>query len=316
MFRRTDRAAWLRWTTVAATVGAVTSAGMSATAADEHTPVDCRGNPSALQPAIAAAAQGATLSVRGRCIGPFTIGKSLTLVGRGQAVLDGNRAGTAVTISGAVNVRLNRLTVTGGQGSKGGGILNAGGALTMDHSTVTRNTSSSTGGGIRNEGTLTVQFSSVHDNTARTLGGGLDNVGPGGRLLVIRSTVHHNTSDQVDGGGIFNDGTATVDFSVVSGNRAPVGSGGGIRDTGVSGRLTLNGTVVRDNTAAGVGGGVSVGAPAVATLNHSQVRNNFAGTAGGGINVDGGALTVKRTRVVGNTPNNCAPTGAVPGCIG
>ncbi|TFV33395.1 hypothetical protein E4K10_33485 [Streptomyces sp. T1317-0309] len=180
---------------------------------------------------------------------------------------------------------------------------------------MTGNTSSSTGGGIRNEGTLTVQFSSVHDNTARTLGGGLDNVGPGGRLLVIdrRSTTTPRTRST---GSVFNDGTATVDFSVVSGNRAPVGSGGGIRDTGVNGRLTLNGTVVRDNTAAGVGGGVSVGAPAVATLNHSQVRNNSAGTAGGGINVDGGALTVKRTRVVGNTPNNCAPTGAVPGCIG
>ncbi|MGW7667360.1 hypothetical protein ACWGJX_09470 [Streptomyces sp. NPDC054775] len=316
MFRRADRAAGPRWTTVAATVGAVTLTGVNATVAEGYTPVDCRGNPSALQTAIAAAAQGATLSVRGRCIGPFTIGKSLTLVGRGQAVLDGNHAGTTVTISGAVHVRLTRLTVTGGQGSRGGGILNAGGTLTVAHSTVTGNASSSTGGGIRNEGTVRVQFSSVHHNTARTLGGGLDNVGPSGRLVVIRSTVHHNTSNEVDGGGIFNDGTATVDFSVVSGNRAPVGSGGGIRDTGANGRLTLNGTLVRDNRAAGVGGGVSVGATAVATLNHSQVRNNFAGTAGGGINADAGTVTVNRTRVAGNVPNNCAPTGAVPGCVG
>ncbi|MEU6512795.1 hypothetical protein [Streptomyces sp. NPDC046978] len=316
MFRRADRAAWLRWTTVPATVGAVTLAGVNATAAEAYTPVDCRSTPSALRTAIAAAAPGATLSVRGRCVGPFTIGKSLTVVGRGQAVLDGNHTGTTVTIGGAAHVRLTRLTVTGGQGSRGGGILNTDGTLTVSRSTVTGNASNSTGGGIRNQGTLTVELTSVHHNTARTLGGGLDNVGPSGRLTVVRSTVHHNTAATVNGGGIFNDATARVDFSVISDNTAPVGSGGGIRDTGADGRLTLNGTLVRDNRAAGAGGGVSVGARATATLNDSQVRNNSAGTAGGGIDVGGGAVTVNRTRVAGNVPNDCAPTGAVPGCIG
>lgn len=132
MFRRADQAAWLRWTTLSATAGAVTLAGVSANASGGGTTVDCRSNSSALQAAIAAAAPGATLTVRGTCIGPFTIGKSLTLIGRKKAVLDGNHAGTTVTGNGAVQVRLTRLTITGGQGGQGGGIRNSGGTLTVD----------------------------------------------------------------------------------------------------------------------------------------------------------------------------------------
>ncbi|WP_329583100.1 hypothetical protein [Streptomyces sp. NBC_01361] len=101
--------------------------------------VNCKDNRGALQPAIAGAAPGATLMVKGTCTGPFTITKDLTLIGQGRAVLDGNQAGSTVTVTGAVQVRLTTLTIINGIASAGGGINNAGGTVTLDDSTVRNN---------------------------------------------------------------------------------------------------------------------------------------------------------------------------------
>ena len=46
------------------------------------TAVDCTTDPSALQPAINAAAAGQTLDITGTCIGTFTVSKDLTLEGQ------------------------------------------------------------------------------------------------------------------------------------------------------------------------------------------------------------------------------------------
>src|SRR3954466_15296590 len=90
---------WVVSGTVAAAVAAVSLTGVGpATAAQVTTVVSCSANPGALQSAITAASPGDTLLVSGTCTGPFTINKNLTVRGASRAVLDGNQAGSTVTV--------------------------------------------------------------------------------------------------------------------------------------------------------------------------------------------------------------------------
>jgi parallel beta-helix repeat protein len=83
-------------------------------------------------------------------------------------------------------------------------------------------------------------------------------------------------------GGINNQGTLTVAGSTVSGNTASNGPGGGINN--------------------------SVNATLLVTV--STVRDNFSLGAGGGIN-NNGSLTVRDSRVFGNSADNCGGIDSV-----
>jgi hypothetical protein len=92
-----------------------------------------------------------------------------------------------------------------------------------------------------------------------------------------------------------------------------------------TGILTLNNSQVNYNSAGGDGGGIANGVPAKGlppgppliggpvTLNHSQVTGNTAAN-GGGIFNNNGTVTLASSPVTGNSPNDCAPSGSVPGC--
>ncbi|MFG2876886.1 hypothetical protein ACGFYU_18150 [Streptomyces sp. NPDC048337] len=185
-----------------------------------------------LQTAINNAAAGDTLLVRGTCVGNFTIGKSLSLVGSSGATLNGNNAGRTLTVNGPTTVRvsLTALTLTGGTADNGGGLFNNGATLTLSNSTVRNNTAAEAGGGIANFlGVTTVNSTTVHDNTSK-YGGGIA-IGPGEATgaTVFRSTVRNNTATQL-GGGILGFGHARVVGSTITANTAQGGplSGGGI----------------------------------------------------------------------------------------
>ena len=179
--------------------------------------IDCGANPSALQPAIAAASPGKTLTIVGSCVGTFTISRDLTLKGPG-ATLDARGGGTTVTVS-AGTVKLVDLSITGGGTDlAGGGIYNFG-TLILTRSSVSGN-SAQGGGGIVNNGTLTIDSSTVSGNSATVVfGGGIIN---NGALTLRASTVSGNTAlaNGGYGGGITNDpgGTITMMNSTVSGN--------------------------------------------------------------------------------------------------
>lgn len=254
MLMRADWAVWRRWvraTTVTAGAAAVGLVGPSSVAVAQPTTVDCNANPGALQPALNAAAPGATLRVRGTCIGTFTLAKNVTLIGLRNAVLDGNHAGTTVTVRAGVPADLQNLVITHGSATLGGGIVS--------------------------DGSLTLTRSAVQDNTAFRGGGILSS--EVATLTLTRSAVQGNTATD-GGGGIYTSGTATLDRTTVQNNSAP--TGGGILND--SGSATLTGSRVVNNTATISGGGIF----------------NFAGT-----------VTLIRTTVSGNVPNQC--TG-VPGC--
>jgi hypothetical protein len=130
-------------------------------------------------------------------------------------------------------------------------------------------------------------------------------------------------------------GTATLDHVVIFGNTATAsvsGPGGTATARGgglaISGKATLLHTFVHCNIARapdGVarGGGIDNGDTGTAILEHSKVINNtaegdtLANSLGGGIynaNAASGSVTLTLTLVKGNHPDQCDPTGSVPGC--
>jgi len=140
-------------------------------------------------------------------------------------------------------------------------------------------------------------------------GGGIYNQGT---LTLNNDTVHGNAAgDPTNGGGtgagIWNDVGAilTLNGSTVSGNSAignlsyAASNGGGIANYGT---LTLNNSTVSGNSASqGFGGGISNALDvSVLTLNDSTVSANSATGSIGGVD-NRGTLTIRNTIIAGNT---------------
>ena len=195
-------------------------------------------------------------------------------------------------------------------GGGAGGILNRAGMLTVSHSRITGNTGPG-GGGIAT--------------------GPGNSSGTGSITVVDHSQIDHNTAnaqEESGGGGIANGGVLRVDHSDISDNTAPGLAGGGLLNHGSS--ATLDHSSVTRNTA-DLGAGIAnvsfppevgpAGPAPQLTLSHTDVTGNVATTDGGGIfnfSFGGpvGTVTLDKSNVSGNTPDNCAPPGAVPGCTG
>src|SRR4051812_31995007 len=231
-------------------------------------------------------------------------------------------------------VTITHSTVTGNTGEGGGGGIASGtgnngpiGSLTIDHSLISNNTAGGGGGGILNHaGTLTVKHSRTTGNTGPGGGGiatGPGNItGTGSVTLVDHSKIHHNTAnggEEGGGAGIANGGVLTIKHSELRDNDAPGAAGGGLLNHGSS--ATLDHSKVKGNTAA-IGAGIAnlrFGPEAPVpqlTLTHTEVTHNVASVDGGGIFNDGGSVTLHKSKVKKNTPDNCAPPGSVPGCTG
>jgi hypothetical protein len=209
--------------------------------------------------AVADAAPGDTLFVKGFCHGFLRITQDLTITGQANggtktATLDDTGQGvpTLWVVGSGVTVTLNNLVITGGFSNYlGGGLGNIGGTLTVNNSTVTGNTFKGNGpggAGIANQGgTLTLNDTTVTGNTSSAAGGGILN-DSGGTVTLNDSTASANTA--AAGGGIANrSGTVTLHGSTVTGNTAGI-SGSGIWNE--AGTVTLDeGSTVTGNTVTG-----------------------------------------------------------------
>ena len=309
----------------------------------------CTGVPGQLQDAINNAASDSTIKVDGTCIGGTFIDKNLTL--SGPATIDGGTTDSTMVVWYGRVVVLNDLTIQHGFSpfQIGGGLGNNG-QTTLNRTTVTEN-SATFGGGVFNTGQLTLNNSTVSDNTA-SFGGGIYNCGgnlgdfdcPDGATVTLnnsnasnnvvtngngggilndehsvmalnRSTVSGNTAN--GGGGIVNNGTATIDKSTLSGNTAF--SGGAINNgvnpdaSGITtASLTITNSTVQGNTAMLLGGAITTSSPL--TINHATVSNNSAGPGIPGFFEGGfgGAIFIfSQTTTVGYSTfsNNTATSG-------
>ncbi len=210
---------------------------------------------------------------------------------------------------GAINnygtLTVQNSTIANNSAAYGGGISNEGSA-TITASTVSNNTASDGGGGIANSGTpsalasLTVTGSSVSGNGG-DFGAGIDN--GYGTVHLSGDTVSNNTTiSEGAGGGIYNGSNVnglsalTITGSTLSGNGAPGGVGGAIDND--LGTASVGYSLLSGNTAYS-GGGVANSGTATVTSS-SLVADNATQYGGGLDNSAGGSFSAAGTTVSGN----------------
>jgi predicted outer membrane repeat protein len=148
-----------------------------------------------------------------------TLPISITIDGAGAKIaVNGQNAVQDFVVGAGQTAEIDNLTITGGKGLIGGGIVSSG-DLTLKGDTLTGNTATFGGGGISSQGTLTMINDTVTGNSAVSTGAGI---------------YIHATS------------TATITNSTVANNMLTgVGPlGGGISDNGAT--LSLINTIVYD----------------------------------------------------------------------
>lgn len=220
---------------------------------------------------------------------PLFILKSIQIRGPSadRLIIDGQRKTLAFSVTNGVRVGISDLTVSNAINfvfspeSLGGAIQNFG-SLTLTRCIVTKSgTEFGVGGGIGTTGDLTIRQCTISHNTA-VGGGGIAN--GGGNLVVDRSTINANRTDEPGGsigGGIFQtEGTAALVNSTVSGNTAFRGSGGGIwtHTAVLIESCTIVSNVATSTTVenAGRGGGIFADAQGNAEIHNTIIAGNIA----------------------------------------
>lgn len=228
--------------------------------------------------------------------------KDVTL-SNGKLNPDFSFGGNAFVGQPSARLKLVRSKVTRGFARWGGGILNDG-PLTVRSSRITHNSTSRGGGGIWNRWTLNMTDSRVAGNVGVETGGivtGGSTPAPTATATVRRSTVADNR-----GVGVAVDVNMTTHLvdSVVTRNRGAAElAGGGFHNEGSA---TLTGTRISRNRSATDGGGIYNQASLL--LRKSEVVKNVAKRSGGGIfNAPPGEVSLFRSVVKGNRPDNCVP---------
>lgn len=275
--------------------------------------------------ALGKAASGDTITVNpGTYNECLTLSINVTLSGAGASstAIDGTGCGgtgTVVTVNGGASVSLSGVTIQHGTSTNGGGINNSAGTLTLNNVVVTSNTATATGAGLATgAGTVTTISNSsitgdtIDSSTARTVnGGGIYNQGT---LTLDRSTVAnnlvktelsaHNVASlgaSATGGGIDNTGTLNVTSSSIINNSAAY------PDAAAPGACPGGGGSLPagDCFGAAAGGGIANEVAGTAALTNSTVSGNGVTTSdgnglGGGIWNAGGTLGLTNTTISAN----------------
>lgn len=258
------------------------------------------------------------------CDGPTTvvtgaeiaIDDDVTLDGAGNLIIDGDGAHRVLQVSKGAAVKLQRLTMTGGNAGQsggptpdhdGGGIVNFG-MLTLENCSVSGNAAAhGAGGGIWNFGVLKMTGTTVSGNLALE-GGGIVNQG-GGVVSMSDCAVSDNHASRDGGGGIVNVTAAmTIDGTLVSGNTGGE-LGGGILHLGdkSSTSLTITDSTIAANRSSSAGGGIASSAP-LTLINTTISSNEVSAGSGGGISATEAALALTNCTVSGNRAlGDCGP---------
>ena len=239
-------------------------------------------------------------------------GEDMTAYNAARAVYDATRddnSNTVVTITG-VNVTLDGLTITAGEGGNPAGSLNDSGAglyagagitgVTLTGCTFTSNSAGNWGGGVAFQEVATLTACTFTGNTAKFQGGGAYfRIGS----TVTACTFTGNETRAGNGGGALFGEAATLVACTFTGNEA--GSGGGAYFWEAS---TLTNCVLVGNRA---GSSAGLYFRSGGTVINSTLYNNTAGSAAGGIGADFRdtplPFILRNSILVGNTAGATGP---------
>jgi predicted outer membrane repeat protein len=217
----------------------------------------------------------------------------------------------------------------------GGGIYSDEGSLTVRSSSISRNfvgdgSGNDYGGGIMVGDTdgdqpvdVLVTGSKVNDNTAYGDGGAAYFESVDNDVVIERTTVSGNRSQEDGGGMVFcngdgNSNAVVIDSSTFADNSAQNGAGGVWLLCATEAKLITNSTFT-GNSAGGDGGGIYDDTGTALNIRNTTVTGNEANDLGGGIYANGGnasnAVTISSSIVAGNvasTGPDIANTGDEP----
>ncbi|HEY1381314.1 MAG TPA: right-handed parallel beta-helix repeat-containing protein, partial [Gemmataceae bacterium] len=263
----------------------------------------------------------------------LTVSDPLTITGTSVAnvTVSGSGASRIFNVSGpgVMDVTLANLTLTGGvatfSGLRGGGgaVFNDGENVTLANDVITANFATGDpterGGAVfvGTNGTLTIQNSTLSGNSASGSGGAVY-MGVSSSLTVQNSTLSGNTTAVRGGAAYFYaNGSLSLVNSAVTGNRATSARGGGgvyFYGNVTAGGFTVQNTTISGNSAAGVGGGISLrNFTGNALIQDSTITGNTSASTsnspvyggGGGIaktlGATTGTITLQGSIVAGNT---------------
>lgn len=145
---------------------------------------------------------------------------SLKIVGADNTkdIIDGNDAGTVLSITAAIPVTIENLTIKNGKSERGGGLFIASNAE-VKNCIIVDCEASRNGGGIYISGGATLTNCTIQNNkSTNQSGGGICVVGTQGTVIDNCSIMSNTASYR--GGGIYNEGLCTVEGGSISTNTA------------------------------------------------------------------------------------------------
>lgn len=183
-----------------------------------------------------------------------------------------------------------------------------GATLKLRNLVVTSGNTAGFGGGVQTAGTLILKNVFMSYNKAGN--GGAIAVLAGGIATTYSSTFYLNSTAGVGGGAAINSGTLDIHHSIFTNNTAPIN--GGAINTQSNGLTIISDSEFTNNTSGGLGGALSnLG---TLTINLSNIQSN-TGTSGGGIATGNSNVTLIKSTVINNNPDNCSPLNTISGCV-
>jgi predicted outer membrane repeat protein len=239
----------------------------------------------------------------------------------------GNNPGDGGAIFCAGTLTLKGCVISGNSASAGGGVYQFGDTVTVKNCLIAGNSSSNSeglsAGGLTlgADKSLVVTGCTISGNTCGSIGGGLIAcLGEGGTVLTISKDLFVGNTAADKGGGLWVHETSPVPIltpqkvlissSTISGNSVTaIGSeGGGIyADTGA---ISFTKDNVRDNTAAGGGGGIYASRFVNSvTITGGSITGNIASGEGGGFYLKdasgfGEPVTISGAHITDNNSSN------------
>ena len=237
-------------------------------------------------------------------------GKAITMqseAGADETIIDGNQAGSVVTVSSVVidEAIIDGFAIRNGEAYDGGGIWCYNSNLTITNCTISGNRATdsifSSGGGIYcDNSSATITNCTISGNITNDRGGGIYYYYDSSSTITNCTISGNSTaSSSGDGGGIncyYSD--PTIMNCTISGNRT-LGAGGGMNCS--ASYPTITNCTITDNIASSYSGGGISCFSSDPTITNCTISGNIAEDHGGGIYCSSSDPMITNCTITGNS---------------